>query len=267
MIDPGQIKALFFDIDGTLARSDTHTIPQSHVESFRLLHEKGYQLFIATGRDLYIHEEEQILDPVMPYLTGFVDVNGQHCALADGTEISLHPIHNDDFLPLRKTCEEHHLAMLYRVGHVNHLTELTFRVKRYWEKMGIGIPEIRPMDPGIIDIPKLCIHASPEDEARWLAPHMKHTWTARITEDLIDLIPNGVGKSTGMRDVCAYLGIPIEQTMAFGDGQNDLDLMEAAGIAVAMENGAENVKALADFVTLPPEQGGITHALKLFGLI
>ena len=92
MIDPGQIKALFFDIDGTLARSDTHTIPQSHVESFRLLHEKGYLLFIATGRDLFIHEEEKILEPVLSYLTGFVDVNGQHCALADGTEINSIPV-------------------------------------------------------------------------------------------------------------------------------------------------------------------------------
>ena len=44
--------------------------------------------------------------------------------------------------------------------------------------------------------------------------------------------------------------------MAFGDGQNDLDLMEAAGIAVAMENGADNVKAKADYVTGRPEQAG-----------
>lgn len=267
MIDPKQIKALFFDIDGTLASPREHVINPVDVESFRIMHDKRLKLFIATGRDLFIPEEARILEPVLPWLTGFVDVNGQHCALADGTEISLHPIHNDDFLPLRAACEAHHLSMLYRVGNVNHLTELTFRVERYWAHMGLPIPEIRPMDPDIIDIPKLCIHASPEDESRWLTPHLNHTWTARITEDLIDLIPNGIGKSSGLRDICAYFGISPEETMAFGDGQNDLDLMEAAGIAVAMENGAENVKALADYVTAPPEQAGITQALRHFGLI
>ena len=96
---------------------------------------------------------------------------------------------------------------------------------------------------------------------------MNHTWTARITEDLVDLIPNGIGKSSGLRDICAYFGISPEETMAFGDGQNDLDLMEAAGIAVAMENGADNVKAKADYVTGRPEQAGITQALRHFGLI
>ena len=49
--------------------------------------------------------------------------------------------------------------MLYRVGNVNHLTELTFRVERYWAQMGLPIPEIRPMDPGLHNVPKLCIHA------------------------------------------------------------------------------------------------------------
>ena len=123
------------------------------------------------------------------------------------------------------------------------------------------------MDPGLHNIPKLCIHASPEEEAAWLTPHMKHTWTARITEDLIDLIPNGIGKSSGLRDMCDHFGISPEQTMAFGDGQNDLDLLQSAGIAVAMENGAENVKAQADYVTGRPEDAGITLALRHFGFL
>ena len=261
------IKALFFDIDGTLASPGKHVIHPADIESFRLMHEKGLKLFIATGRDLFIPEEAEVIIPIMPYLTGYVDINGQHCALSDGTEISVHPLADEDFLPLRAACEKHHLSMLYRVGNVNHLTELTFRVERYWAQMGLPIPEIRPMDPDLHNIPKLCIHASPEEEAAWLAPHMNHTWTARITEDLVDLIPNRIGKSSGLRDICAYFGISPEETMAFGDGQNDLDLMEAAGIAVAMENGADNVKAKADYVTGRPEQAGITQALKHFRLI
>ena len=266
-IDPDQIKALFFDIDGTLASAHSHLIHPDDIETFRLLHKKGIMLFIATGRDLFVTEEAKILDPVLPYFSGFIHVNGQQLTLHNGTMISEHPIADEDFLPLRMACEEHHISMLYRVDDLNHLTELTFNVKRYWPKMGLDIPEIRPMDENLLHITKLCIHASPEDEAKWLSPHMNHTWTARITEDLIDLIPNEVGKSSGLREMCDYFGISPEQTIAFGDGQNDLDLLETAGFAVAMENGAENVKEKADYITLPPEQAGITHALKQFGLI
>ena len=123
------------------------------------------------------------------------------------------------------------------------------------------------MDPDIHDIPKLCIHASPEDEARYLKPHLNHTWTARITEDLIDLIPNGIGKSSGLQEICEFFHIDPRQTMAFGDGQNDLDLIQAAGIGVAMGNAAANIKDAADHVTKKASEAGITHALKHFSLI
>ena len=81
------------------------------------------------------------------------------------------------------------------------------------------------------------------------------------------MIPTGIGKSSGIREVCAYFGIPIEQTMAFGDGQNDLDMIRAAGIGIAMGNGKENIKAAASYVTGPAADAGVTDALRHFGLI
>lgn len=261
------IQALFFDIDGTLASPGTHMIHPKDIRSFRRLHELGYRLFIATGRDLSIPNEAEIIDPVIPYISGFIDVNGQHCTLSDSTEIYSCPIADEDFLPLRVICEEHHFSMLYRVDHTNYLTDLTDQVRRYWAQMGLPIPVIRPMDPDIHNIPKLCVHCSQEEESTWLSPVLNHTWTARITNDLIDLIPNGIGKSTGIREICAHFGISVEQTMAFGDGQNDMDMLRAVGISVAMGNGAENVKAIADYVTVPAADAGITHALEHFKLL
>lgn len=261
------VKAMFFDIDGTLAGTSEHTIHPDDIESLSRLHEQGMTLFIATGRDLSIPEEAAILDPVLTYFTGFVHINGQHTYLANGMDISQYPIADEDFLPLRAACEQHHLSMLYRVGSVNHLTEMTEQVKRFWAHMGVDIPEIRPMDNDLHNLPKLSIHASPEEEALYLAPHLNHTWTARITEDLIDLIPNGIGKSTGLRDICTHFGISPAQTMVFGDGQNDIDLIEAAGIGIAMGNAAQNIKQAAQYVTLPAKDAGITHALRHFKLI
>ncbi len=266
MQKPG-IKALFFDVDGTLIGLKSHQLNETDVASLAALKEKGYLLFIATGRDFCIPEEIVQLKPIMQYLTGYVDVNGQHCALTDGTEISSHPLSDEDFIPMRAVCEREHLSMLYRAGNSNYITEMTDRVARYWVWMGIDAPEVRPMDPGIRDIPKLCIHCSEEEEERFLKPLMKHTWTARITPDLIDMIPEGVGKAEGIREICRYFGIRIEETMGFGDGQNDLDMLNLVGTAVAMENAADNIKAAADHVTAVTEEAGITQALRHFGLL
>lgn len=266
-MDPKQIKAIFFDIDGTLASPQDHVIHPADIESLRQLHSSGMKLFIATGRDLSIPEEREIIMPVLPFFTGFIHINGQHCFLADQTEISRHPIADEDFLPLRRECEQHNIPMLYRVGQVNYLTAWTPAVIRYWKQMGLETPKPRPMDPDIHNIVKLCIHASPEEEERWLRPHLKHTWRARITNDLIDLIPNGIGKSSGMKEICSRFGIDPSLTMAFGDGQNDLDIIRDAGIGVAMGNASPNIKAAADHVTLPAKDAGITDALKHFGLI
>ena len=262
-----EIKALFFDIDGTLIGLKSHNLNETDIASLRTLKEKGYLLFIATGRDFCIPEEIIQLKPIMPYLTGYVDVNGQHCALMDGTEISSHPLADEDFIPLRAVCEREHLSILYRSGNANYITEMTDRVKRYWVWMGIDAPEVRPMDPDVHDAPKICIHCSPEEEAEFLTPIMKHTWTARITPDLIDLIPKGIGKDSGIRDICSHFGIGIEETMGFGDGQNDLVMLNYVGTAVAMSNADDNVKAAADFVTTTTEEAGITTALRHYGLI
>lgn len=123
------------------------------------------------------------------------------------------------------------------------------------------------MDPDMHDVPKLCIHCSQEEEDKYLKPLMKKTWSARITPDLIDMIPEGVGKDSGIREICSYFGIGIGETMAFGDGQNDLCMLQIVGIAVAMENAADNVKAVADHVTSITEEAGITRALQHYGLL
>ena len=84
---------------------------------------------------------------------------------------------------------------------------------------------------------------------------------------MIDLIPNGIGKDSGIREFCEYFGIRREETMAFGDGENDIPMMAEAGISAAMSIADERVKAAADYITLSSEEAGITLALEHFGLL
>ena len=77
----------------------------------------------------------------------------------------------------------------------------------------------------------------------------------------------GGGKDVGMDAVLSRLGIPLEQTMAFGDGENDLEMLRHAAIGVTMGNSSQTVKNAADYVTDSVDEDGIANALAHFGLI
>ena len=76
--------------------------------------------------------------------------------------------------------------------------------------------------------------------------------------------PARVSKSSGLRFLCDTLGIPIEQTLAVGDGGNDLDIMAAAGFSVAMGNAIEPVRALSHAVTDDCDHDGCARALEKY---
>ena len=78
---------------------------------------------------------------------------------------------------------------------------------------------------------------------------------------------NGINKATGMERYLNHVGISRENCIAIGDGPNDLQMMEYAGISVAMGNARDEVKRLADMVTDHIDEDGILHAFERLGLI
>ena len=82
-----------------------------------------------------------------------------------------------------------------------------------------------------------------------------------------DVVPVGGNKSIGMEKILAYFGISREETMAFGDGGNDVLMLKHVGIGVAMGNAEDEVKLAADYVTDSVDEGGIEKALRHFGVI
>ncbi len=77
----------------------------------------------------------------------------------------------------------------------------------------------------------------------------------------------GITKSYGMKQAAQYFGADREKIIAFGDGPNDLDMLQYAGIGVAMGNAVDHVKALADMVTGHINQNGIYCAMERIKLI
>lgn len=80
----------------------------------------------------------------------------------------------------------------------------------------------------------------------------------------LEFTKNGTTKGIGLRFLCDYLGLSLDQTMACGDTQNDIDILKTAAVGVAMENARTEVKKIADFITLSNEESGISHAIRHF---
>ena len=82
----------------------------------------------------------------------------------------------------------------------------------------------------------------------------------------MDCMAKDVNKGKAVRTIQESLGIKMEETMAFGDGENDLSMLRAAGLGVAMENGEEQVKQASDFVTVSNNDAGVASAIRKFVL-
>lgn len=95
-------------------------------------------------------------------------------------------------------------------------------------------------------------------------PHLKFTRWYPYTVDVNDRFMN---KSVGIERVLHHLNIAPEQSIAFGDNMNDLEMLSYVGMGVAMGNAIEDTKNAADFVTKPIHEDGISYALEKLKVI
>jgi hypothetical protein len=82
-----------------------------------------------------------------------------------------------------------------------------------------------------------------------------------------EIISRQFDKGTGVRRVCGHLGVPVEDTVGFGDSMNDLEMMETVGLSICMANGADALKKIADDVCPSVTEDGVYQAFGKYGLM
>ncbi len=82
--------------------------------------------------------------------------------------------------------------------------------------------------------------------------------------DFINVLAPEVSKGKALEALASFLGIPLTEVIAIGDGANDIPLLTKAGLAIAMGNATDELKAVADYVTLDVEHNGVAMAVKRF---
>ncbi len=256
------IKAVFFDIDGTLVSFNTHRVPDSAREAITTLRQKGIKVFIATGRHLAAINNLPGLE-----FDGYVTLNGGLCYAGHNQIIYKHAIPREDIQNLLDYMDTHPMPCVFvREGDM-HLNFVDRTVMQVFDMLDfIEVPCTNLREVAREDVLQLIafFNEGHEEEVMERLPHCRAT---RWHPSFSDVVPQGGSKVTGILKTAEHFGFLPEEVMAFGDGGNDLEMLRFASPGIAMGNAEDHVKAAADYVTSSVDEDGIAHALQHYGLI
>ena len=255
------IKAAFFDIDGTLFSHTMHKIPDSARKAVHLLRENGVKVFLATGRGIRTLKKVSWGDLVFD---GYITLNGQICLDARENVLFEAPIKGEDAAYLIDAFQTKKLPLAIVEKNRTYLNFINETVRLAQESVAIPMLPIGEYKGAPI---YQMIGYMTRKETENLALKIPNCKITRWYEDGIDIISKDGGKDHGIRKILEVHGFTREESIAFGDSDNDLEMLEFAGIGVAMGNAAESVKEVADYVTSHIDEDGIWNACKHFELI
>lgn len=256
------IKGIFFDIDGTLVSFDTHEIPESTIEAIKTVREKGIKVFISTGRPKVIMNNLGKLE-----FDGYVTMNGAYCFVGADEVIYKSSISAQDVETVAKLVKKKSLSCIFVQEKKMLLANPSWMTDEFSSTLHTpSFPEIDPEDVIGTEIFQISPFITPAYENQ-LMPKIPGCESGRWHPSFTDIVAKGNGKNRGIDEMIKYFDIPLEATMAFGDGGNDISMLKHVAIGIAMGNAKENVKQAADYVTASVDNDGIAKALKHFNII
>ena len=259
-------KYVFFDIDGTLW-DETAIIPQSTKTAIKKLQENGHKALICTGRargNVRDKQFEEIgFDGVIASCGNHVELNGE--------------ILYERILPFETVKKIYDITREYQMPIVMEgpkeqwLDECGFEDDIYIQYMINELKESAlPLRECTNDIRINKFSGLISQKTNYEA--IKQSLEAEFDflehgGGVVEVVPKGTSKATGIEWLCNHLEIANEHTYAIGDSVNDLDMLQFVGHGIAMGNGTDAVKEISEYVTTDVKEDGIWNALKHYGLI
>lgn len=254
-------KIVFLDVDGTITHHEDGSISDSTKAAIRTLKTKDIHVVAATGRPLSMCEEIRELG-----VDTFITANGGYV--------------------------KHHHKVIHKVALDKQIIQAVFDFAQteqhglsfYTEDFcmnGVKNPDIFSAlkeTLSLTDYPSInqliyheevylmCLFATDQqvEKYRHRFPYLTFK---RWHPYVLNVLQEDVSKSLAIKKVLEFFAIDPHEAIAFGDGENDIDMLEIAGLGIAMGNGSEKLKKAADFVTKKSNEDGIEYALKKFGVI
>lgn len=265
-------RAIALDLDGTLTNHDKVVTPRTR-QALLKAQEQGAVIILASGRPTYGIEpvaECLELDKRGGYILSY---NGGNIVNAKTQEKLFSQYLPDEVLPiLYQYAKEKGYALLGYAG--NEIITETPCDTYVKEESRINKMNIRQVDNLLEALEphptKLLMTGNPSDmlkaESELVEQLCDKMDIFRSAPFFLELVPKGIDKAQSLLRLLARINLTPADLIAFGDGYNDLSMLKLAGMGVAMENAAPEVKADADYVTLSNEEDGIAAALEHFGM-
>ena len=258
---------IVLDLDGTLLTDEKNISPLTK-ETLLKAKQAGHQVMIATGRpyrasQLY-YNELSLTTPIVNFNGAFVHHPKNPMWQAIHTTVDLRVVHDvvesvhkyeydnliaevkDDVYIHR---EDDGKLQMFHMGSPNILTgDLT--------KNLLQDPTSLLIQADDVNVPLIRkhlqdVHAELIEHRRWGAPF-----------PIIEIVRKGLNKAVGIDHIAKEMGIPRERIIAFGDEDNDLEMIEYAGVGVAMNNGIDQLRNIANEITLSNNEDGIARFLQ-----
>ncbi len=254
-----KIKAIFFDIDGTLRDFQTKRIPDSAKEALLEARRAGILLFIATGRHKLEMEEENLLEGI-PF-DGYVTLNGQYCYCGDRIIYDL-PIDPGEVERTLMFLEEEPFPCMFMEGDRMYINMVNHIVEKVQADIGTSIP------------PVLNVKRARNQRIYQIIPYISYDMEQKLKKYLCgcefirwhdemgcDVIPTGGSKWNGIMKMAEHYGFTAGEMAAIGDGNNDISMITGAGLGIAMGNASDEVKSAAGYITDSIETDGLKKAV------
>jgi len=265
-------KLLIVDIDGTLVGKE-RAVSAENREALAKARDSGVQVSLSSGR-----AAQACLDIIRQ-----LSLDGYHIFF-DGALVSNLTQDREIYVwPLDKTA----VRQAIEFAHLNDINLELCAATRYFIERETWTTDIRRrffgIQPTLVDFTELwqrerivkgtLVVSSPEERAGADSFCLEfedsfsfsRTKTPAYPEiDFINVVAPGVSKGKALEALTSYLGIALSEVIAVGDGANDISLLSRAGLAIAMGNASDEVKAVADYITLDVDHSGLAEAVKRF---
>ncbi|MEE0965783.1 MAG: Cof-type HAD-IIB family hydrolase [Bacilli bacterium] len=263
-------KLIALDLDGTLKNSKNKITPKTK-EALIKAQQQGVKIVLASGRPTpgLRHEAAELeLDQYEGYLLSF---NGAHVSDYKTKETIY-----EQTLTIKEAKSAYDRAKEYGLACMTYEDDVVVTEDNEDEYVivegninDIEVKKIESFKDNLKNpIHKVLLTGKPEYVAsiveEFKQPYGDSLSIYRSAPFFIEVMAQGIDKAASLDRLAKSLGIKQEEVMAFGDGYNDLSMIEYAGMGISMANGVDGVKERANFITLSNDEDGIAYALDKF---
>ena len=278
-------RLIFLDIDGTLLPPGDMLIPESTLAALDCAKANGHRLFLCTGRN------HRMTEPLLRHscFAGAVCSAGGY-VLCDGKTLVDIPMEPQQAEGVRAALERHGVECTLEArdatyGSLKMIERWSFTHRDAGNLNSEAARWRKAMEDGMTMSPLADYKGEPLYKIVYIAEHSEDLDEAkRLYEDRFvfceskldgldggyvngELINRKFDKGRGIKAVCDYLGVPLQDSIGFGDSDNDLQMTDVVGISVCMANGSASLKQRCDRIAPSVYEDGIAKEFAALGLI